>query len=207
MSPLQPEEDAMTQTRVEPAAPAQAQAPRGINHVVLNVRNLDVSHRFWTEIMGFKCVAELKPMAGRPRPKMRFYSGVDSHGDVTHHDLALCEVPADTPEEARGTWSLMPARVGINHVAIAWPDRESWLKQVEFLQSKGVTFHRRINHGMTHSVYVSDPDGHGIEVLYELPRDVWEGDIEGAQNYSEALPTEGPEALIDKTDNPVFPAR
>ena len=101
----------------------------------------------------------------------------------------------------------MPSRVGINHVAIAWPDRESWLKQVEFLQSKGVTFHRRINHGMTHSVYVSDPDGHGIEVLYELPREVWEGDIDAAQNYSEALPTEGPDALVDKTDNPVFAPR
>jgi catechol 2,3-dioxygenase len=198
----------MAQTDVHaPAAPAQAQAPRGINHVVLNVGDLEVSHRFWTEIMGFRCVAALKPIPGRVRPKMRFYSGVDPKGDVTHHDLALCEVPADTPAEARGTWNLMPSRVGINHVAIAWPDRESWLKQVEFLQSKGVTFHRRINHGMTHSVYVSDPDGHGIEVLYELPREVWEGDIDAAQNYSEALPTDGPEALVDKTDNPVFAGR
>jgi catechol 2,3-dioxygenase len=100
----------------------------------------------------------------------------------------------------------MPSRVGINHVAIAWPDRESWLKQLAFLQSKGVTFHRRVNHGMTHSVYISDPDGHGIEVLYELPREVWEKDIDGAQNYAEMLPTEGDESLIDKTDNPVFGA-
>jgi catechol 2,3-dioxygenase len=187
--------------------PTQARPPRGINHIVLNVKNIEVSHRFWTEVMGFRCVAELKSQPGSVRPKMRFYSGVDPKGDVTHHDLALCEVPADTPAEARGTWNLMPSRVGINHVAIAWPDRESWLKQVEFLQSKGVTFHRRINHGMTHSVYVSDPDGHGIEVLYELPREVWEGDIDAAQNYSEALPTDGPEALVDKTDNPVFAGR
>jgi catechol 2,3-dioxygenase len=59
---------------------------------------------------------------------------------------------------------------------------------------------------MTHSVYVQDPDGHGIEVLYELPREVWGNDIDGAQNYSERLPTEGPEALVDTTDNPVFGA-
>ena len=186
--------------------PATVQTPRGINHIVLNVRDLEVSHRFWTELMGFRCVAELKPIPGRPRPKMRFYSGVDAQGSVTHHDLALAEVPADAPSDERGTWSLMPARVGINHVAVAWPDRESWLKQVAFLQSRGVPFHRRINHGMTHSVYVSDPDGHGIEVLYELPREVWQGDIDAAQNYSEALPTEGPEALVDTTDNPIFTA-
>jgi catechol-2,3-dioxygenase len=57
---------------------------------------------------------------------------------------------------------------------------------------------------MTHSVYISDPDGHGIEVLYELEREVWAGDIDGAQNHAEPLPTEGDAALVDRTDNPVF---
>jgi catechol-2,3-dioxygenase len=183
----------------------QAQTPRGINHLVLNVRDLEVSHQFWTEVIGFKCVAELKPIPGRVRPKMRFYSGLDAEGNVTHHDLALAEIPRTNGDQGpEGEWSMMPARAGLNHVAICWPDRESWLKQVAFLQEKGVKFHRRVNHGMTHSVYISDPDGHGIEVLYELPREVWGNDIDGAQNYAEQLPTEGPEALVDKTDNPVF---
>jgi len=184
--------------------PTQAQAPRGINHLVFNVRNLEVSHKFWTEIIGFKCVAALKPIPGRKRPKMRFYSGIDAHGDVTHHDLALAEVAQTGESGSPEEWNLMSNRPGINHVAICWPDRESWLKQVAFLQSKGVPFHRRVNHGMTHSVYISDPDGHGIEVLYELPREVWGSDIDGAQNYAENLPTEGAEALIDRMDNPVF---
>lgn len=186
--------------------PTHAQPPRGVNHVVLNVRNLEVSHRFWTEIMGFRCVAELKPIPGRPRPKMRFYSGVDAQGAVTHHDLALAEVPGSDGAGGAGRepWSLMPSAVGLNHVAIAWPDRESWLTQLAFLRSKSVPFHRRVNHGMTHSVYISDPDGHGIEVLYELPRQVWEADIDAAQNYAEQLPTEGEESLVDRTDNPVF---
>jgi catechol 2,3-dioxygenase len=189
------------QTQV-PTAPKQALTPRGVNHIVLNVRDMEASHRFWTEVIGFKQVAELKPKADRPTPKMRFYSGVDEQGGVNHHDLALCEVPrhdGGTPPE----WDLMPQRTGLNHIAITMPDRESFLQQLAWLQQKGVKFHRRINHGMTHSVYISDPDGHGIEVLYELAPEVWE-DIDAAQNYSERLPTEGPEALIDKTDNPVF---
>ena len=189
-----------------PAPPTHAQPPRGINHMVLNVRDLEVSHRFWTEIMGFRCVAELKPKPGRRRPKMRFYSGLDAHGDVTHHDIALAELPQ--PDGSGGPdreqWSLMRSGVGLNHVAIAWPDRESWLKQIAFLRSQGVPFHRRVNHGMTHSVYISDPDGHGIEVLYELPREVWEKDIDAAQNYSEQLPTEGDDSLVDRTDYPIF---
>ena len=186
------------------SAPEQAQSPVGINHLVLNVRDLERSHRFWTEIMGFRQVAALRPKPGRPPMKMRFYSGIRD-GQVTHHDLALMELPAEAaPSGDPAAWSLTPSRVGVNHVAIAWPDRESWLKQIAFLRDRGIRFHLRINHGMTHSAYISDPDGYGVEVLYELPREVWEGDIDAAQNYSERLPTDGEETMIDKTDNPVF---
>ena len=45
---------------------SQAQTPRGVNHVVLNVRNLEESHRFWTEVIGFKCVAALDPKRSPP---------------------------------------------------------------------------------------------------------------------------------------------
>jgi catechol 2,3-dioxygenase-like lactoylglutathione lyase family enzyme len=112
--------------------------PRGVNHLVLNVSNIEASHQFWTEIIGLKCVAQLKSTPDRPRPKMRFYSGLDPDGRVSHHDLALCEVPKGTEASNgdRPEWSLVPRGVGFNHVAITWPDRESWLKQVEYLQSK-----------------------------------------------------------------------
>jgi catechol 2,3-dioxygenase len=185
-----------------PTAPREAITPVGINHLVLNVRDLEESHAFWTEIMGFKQVGELHPRPDRPNPpKMRFYSG-DHSGKMNHHDLALMEMP-NLPPPAE--WSMSDSTVAINHVAITLPNREAWLQQIAFLQSKGVPFHRRINHGMTHSVYISDPNGYGIEVLYELPREVWGGDIDAALNYAESLPTEGAEALVDETDNvPVF---
>ena len=76
-----------------PAAPAEAVSPSGINHLVLNVRDIDESHKFWTEIVGFKQVGELHPKAGRPNPpKMRFYSAVND-GKLTHHTVALVESP------------------------------------------------------------------------------------------------------------------
>jgi catechol 2,3-dioxygenase len=95
----------------------------------------------------------------------------------------------------------------INHIAIALPSREAWLNQLEYLQARGVKFNRRVEHGMTHSLYINDPNGYGVELVYELPREVWEGDINAALNFAVQLPTEGKEALQDRGDGvPVFGA-
>ena len=49
-----------------PKAPPTAVAPCGINHLVLNVRDIEESHRFWTEIVGLKQVATLRIMPTGP---------------------------------------------------------------------------------------------------------------------------------------------
>ena len=192
---------------VSKAGASKAITPVGLNHLVINVRNLEESHRFWTEIIGFKQVAELHATPKRPNPpKMRFYSGDHGGGRMSHHDLALMEMPNLPAPPSTGTPAAQPSPIG--HIAITLPGREAWLAQLEHLQASGVMFDRRIEHGMTHSVYIHDPNGYSIELLYDLPREVWEGDIEAAQNYSVQLPTEGAEALQDRTEDlPVFKAR
>ena len=88
----------------------------------------------------------------------------------------------------------------VNHIAITMPSREAWLQHLEYLQKKGVKFDRRVEHGMTHSLYIHDPNGYGVEFVYDLPKDVWKDDINGTLNYVKVLPTEGAEALDDRTD-------
>ena len=186
----------------EVSAPAQAVTPVGVNHLVINVRDIEESHRFYTEILGLKEVGRLTPRPERPNPpKMRFYSG-DHDGKLNHHDIALVENPNLPPPPDK--WGMFDTPVAINHVAIALPSREAWLKQLAFMQSRGVEFKRRVNHGMTHSLYITDPNGYGIELLYELPREMWEHDINEALNWVENLPTEGEAALADRTDTPIF---
>lgn len=174
--------------------------PVGLNHLVINVRNMEESHRFWTEIIGLKQVGELSATPARPNPpKMRFYSGDHGGGTMHHHDIALIENPSLPAPPAE--WSMHGMPCAISHIAIALPSREAWLKQLAYLQERGVTFDRRIDHGMTHSLYIHDPNGYGVELLYELPRQVWEGDINAALNFAVQLPTEGPAALHDRTDS------
>jgi catechol 2,3-dioxygenase len=187
------------------SAPGEAVTPVGLNHLVLNVRNLEESHRFWTEILGFKQVGELHPTERRPNPpKMRFYSG-NRGNEGHHHDVALVENP-DLPPPPK-EWGMFGMPLAVNHIAITLPNREAWLKQLAFLQSRGVTFDRRVNHGMTHSLYIHDPNGYGVELLYDLPREMWEGDVDAALNWVEVLPTEGAQALVDETEKiPTFNA-
>ena len=184
---------------IAPSVPAEAVTPGGINHLVINVRDMDESHKFWTEILGFK---EVGRSSRRP---MRFYSG-DHSGQMNHHDIALCENPNLPKPPAE--YAMFDSPLAINHIAITMPNREAWLKQLAWLRHSGVKFHRRVNHGMTHSLYIRDPNGHGVELLYELPREVWGGDINAALNYVEVLPTEGEAALADDVESaPVFSGR
>jgi len=173
--------------------------PVGVNHIVLNVCDIEESHRFWTEIVGLKQVGTFRPPPHMgPMPPMRFYSG-DHGGKMAHHDVALVE-NKNLPKPP-ANWELFGAPQAINHIAIGMPSREAWLKKLADLQARGVKFHMRINHGVTHSVYISDPNGYGVELLYELPREMWEGDIDAGLNYFERLPTEGEAALKDDLEN------
>ncbi|HEX3954134.1 MAG TPA: VOC family protein, partial [Stellaceae bacterium] len=163
--------------------------------------DIEQSHCFWTEILGFQQVGALRPRTDNSRRReMRFYSG-DYDGHLSHHDIALVEVgvPAGGSEMRNG-------RLGLNHVAIAMPDRATWLRQLHFLRSQGVPFTSRVNRGVTHSVHIADPDGHDIEIVYELPRHIWEGNIQAALNHAQPLPTDGDAALIDDPALPVFGA-
>lgn len=174
-----------------------------VNHLVITVRDIEASHHFYADLLGFEKCAEYH--GENYVTPMWFYRG---HPE-THHDFALVQAtkPEDIP--ASGGWAgFFPETLtGLNHFAIGYGSREEWLDRLKVLQDAGVEFIIRGNHGMTHSAYVADPDGHGVEVLYDLPNEVWEGDVEGALNYFEFMPNEGEASLADPTDYEPFPAK
>jgi catechol 2,3-dioxygenase len=165
-----------TQEQAGTKAPAQ---PKAISHLVLNVRDLERAHTFYTEMLGFHQVGEIE------RRKMRFYSGCGGN----HHDLALMQLPnAEQAPEPADFQLAKPSVPGLNHVAILMPDEESLMRIWDHLRANGYPVQSRVDHGMSKSVYIMDPDGNGIELMCDLPREAWEADINAALNYVEVLP-------------------
>ncbi|KAF1004093.1 MAG: hypothetical protein GAK28_04257 [Luteibacter sp.] len=156
-----------------PGTERRAQAPRGLNHLLLHVSSIEASHRFYTDLLGFRHVAtSTRPRADHLAP-MRFYSGVRD-GQVSHHDFALYEVSnLDTSSQQR-----------LDHLAIEYGSEQEWIEQIRFLHDHGVRLHTMIERGPIWSIHTNDPDGLLIELVYERPRTQWEADLDAALNTS-----------------------
>jgi len=173
-----------------------------ISHAVFNVRDIEATHQFWLEVMGWEQAGQIIQQPGYDGDgmsgalDMRFYR----RNDRNHHDIAVAQLHDAAnfggPEEP----DMRPLHPGVNHVAIRYDDREDWLAIVRRLEAQNYPIYKRVDHGMTHSIYVTDPDGNLFEILYDLPRYVWEGDVEAALQYGSFLEPGSPGYCPDSTD-------
>ena len=127
--------------------------PKRIGHVVLNVRDLAVSERFYTEVLGFQIAIR--------RPGGTFLTC----GKI-HHDLALFQAG----EDARPAGDL-----GLNHIAVQIGDMDELREVHRRLNSYGAPIDHLTDHGMTKSVYFRDPDGNRIEYFFNTTETAEEG--------------------------------
>lgn len=84
-----------------------------------------------------------------------------------HHHIGL-----NTFQSANGTPAPM-GHTGLHHAAILYPDRRELAKAVRRLLEKDYPVDSAADHGGTISVYLKDPDGNGLELYYDLPREAW----------------------------------
>lgn len=130
----------------------EAIRPIGWGHAVLKVRDLARSERFYTEVIGFEVVGRRKGMCflslGRP-----------------HHDLALYEA---------GPRALMPGtgNLGVVHLAFAMENEEALRGFYSSLKGKAQIL-GAVDHVVSRSFYVADPDGYILEFFASAPMEEW----------------------------------
>jgi catechol-2,3-dioxygenase len=132
---------------------------RELGHVVLYVTDLGRMADFYECTLGFHQIAREWPMA-------LFSAG------RTHHELLLIEV-GGTPRPASEAARMRP---GLYHIGFKIGDGPEALKAVHAdLGKRGVQIVGATDHGVTHSLYILDPDGNELE-LYADVSDAWKTD-------------------------------
>ena len=156
---------------------AAAIDPRAdIGHVHLKVADLDRAIAFYRDAFGFA-------VRGRFGDVIAFLAA----GDYHHHvGLNAWESAGGVPPPAGHT--------GLYHVAFLYPDRRELGRAVQRLLDHDHPIDHASDHGGSVSVYLSDPDGNGVELYYDRPRADWV-DAEGRMilkaerfDYRELLP-------------------
>ena len=130
-----------------------------LGHIVLYVRDLAASRRFYGEVLGWK---EIAAVDGR---MAMFSSG------RTHHELLLLEVGPDAIPIPQGR------RVGLYHFGLKVGTTDEELRDaLRTLVEAGADVRGTADHGVTHSLYIADPDGNEIELYIDVQPEVWRED-------------------------------
>lgn len=127
-----------------------------LGHIVLYVRDLEKSRRFYGEVLGWPEVT-----------RMGEVGAVFSSGR-THHELLLLEVGPQAEPIPRGR------RVGLYHFGLKIGETDEELRDaITRLTDQGVPIMGTADHTVTHSVYIADPDGNEIELYIDVQPEVW----------------------------------
>jgi catechol 2,3-dioxygenase len=127
-----------------------------IGHVHLRVSDLDRATSFYRDVLGFDVTV---------------YGSDHEHDFLSaggyHHHIGL-----NTWQSEGGT-PPPEGHTGLLHFAILYPDRRELARAVERLLEHGYPIREAEDHGVSVAVYLSDPDGNGIELAYDRPREEW----------------------------------
>lgn len=126
-----------------------------IGHVHLKVADLDRSLAFYCGVLGFELVQRMG----------RGAAFVSAGG--YHHHIGL------NTWESRGGRPPAEGSTGLYHFAILYPDRGTLADALRRLLAAGVPLDGAADHGVSEAIYFRDPDGNGLEIYRDRPRDEW----------------------------------
>jgi catechol 2,3-dioxygenase len=138
----------------------EGRVPVAPAEVTVSVSDLERSIDYWANAIGLRVNAR--------------ESGTARMGVEDRDLVVLEEQPGARP--GRGT------NTGLFHLALLLPDRAALASWLEHAARTGVRLTGASDHFVSEALYLRDPDGHGIEIYRDRPRDTWTDNADGSLN-------------------------
>lgn len=155
---------------MNPLTKATAPAAHGVHvgHVHLRVADLERAIGFYAGVLGLDVMQQYGDQAA-------FLSA----GGYHHHlGLNTWQSKGGTPPPAGHT--------GLYHTAFVYPTRADLAEAVRRVIDAGYLISGKADHGVSEAVYLDDPDGNGVELYWDKPREQWPVSADGKLAMSNA---------------------
>src|SRR5690606_9662554 len=143
-------------------------------HVHLKVSDLQRSIDFYCGLLGFERTMEYGDQAA-------FISAGGYHHHIglnTWHSKGAPPAPGTAP--------------GLYHTAILYPERRDLAVILDRLLKASYPLTGASDHGVSEALYLDDPDGNGVELYWDRPKDEWPKNDDGSLDmYTRRLDLEG----------------
>jgi len=133
-----------------------------IGHIHLKVADLDRSLAFYRDLLGF----ELTMMYGNQ-------AAFISAGGYHHHIGLNTWHSENAPPASR-------EGVGLYHTAIVYPARKDLAVILDRLRQANYPLTGASDHGVSEALYLDDPDGNGVELYWDRPKELWPTKSDGS---------------------------
>ncbi len=133
-----------------------------IGHVHLKVSSLEKSLDFYRGLLGFDLITMYGDQAA-------FISAGGYHHHIGLNTWHSKDAP---PAKKEG--------VGLYHTAIVYPTRKDLAEIYQRLKQNAYHMTGASDHGVSEALYLKDPDGNGVELYWDRPRESWPKKSDGS---------------------------
>src|SRR5678815_4818641 len=135
-----------------------------IGHVHLKVADLDRALRFYRDVLGFELTQRYGTQAA--------FLAAGGY----HHHIGL------NTWDSKGGSPPGPGTTGLFHLAILYPTRAELGDALKRLIKAGIPLDGASDHGVSEVLYLRDPDGNGVELYWDRPKEEWPRTTNGELN-------------------------
>ncbi|CAZ98601.1 VOC family protein [Zobellia galactanivorans] len=145
-----------------------------IGHIHLKVADLQRALDFYHGLLGF----EITTLYGKE-------AAFISAGGYHHHIGLNTWQSKNGPRPPKNS-------TGLFHTAILYPTRKDLAQILARLRDAGYPLTGAADHGVSEAIYLDDPDGNGVELYWDRPREQWPKQADGSlEIYTRPLDVQG----------------